>query len=117
MCRVHFPLLPFPSQTDPSNPGALTVHLQGVPFGAPYVVGLLGPPVGPKNLYDFAVVSDPLNLSLFVLARDPDTFRAKYNTAVLTYLKEQGFTNALNRPTPTMQGSQCEYVPIPPQSE
>jgi len=46
---------------------------QTVPVGAPYWVVDLGP-VNGNGLYDYAVVTDPALLSLFVLARDPALF-------------------------------------------
>jgi len=85
------------------------IFAQGVPVAAPYTVGLLGPANFQGDKYDFAVVSDPLNLSLFVLARDPTEFNAKYDAFVTQWLAKQGFTNFLNKPTATYQGSDCLY--------
>ena len=62
------------SQATDTKSGALTVHLQGVPVAAPYTVALLGPPTFNGNQYQFAIVTDPFGLSLFVLARAPVTF-------------------------------------------
>ena len=87
------------------------MHLQGVPLAAPYTVALLGPVVAQQ--YAFAVVSDPLNVSLFVLAREPAGFLDSYNTQVAAWLKTNGFTQFWNRPTPTFQGPTCAYVPPP----
>jgi lipocalin len=83
---------------------------QGVPVAAPYTVALLGPSnMQNQGLYDYAVVSDPFNFSLFVLARDPVQFRAEYDSFVTQWLTQKGFTNFLNTPTPTYQGSNCLY--------
>lgn len=77
--------------------GSLTVNLQipksrGPPFPAPYDIILLGPPTyGPLGLYEYSVVSDPLGLTLFVLARDYTTFFKKYNKTVIETLEKDGF--------------------------
>lgn len=87
--------------TDATKPGELTVHLQTTGFGAPYWIYQLGPVV--NNLYEYSIVSDPLKLSLFVLARDVVRFFEKYNVNVTEYLTEQGFTNLVNSPILTPQ--------------
>ncbi len=91
---------------DPTKPGELTVHLQTTEFPAPYWVYQLGPVV--RGLYEYSVVSDPLKLSLFVLARDVGHFMEKYNQEVTNYLTEQGFTSLLNSPILTPQEG-CTY--------
>ena len=90
---------------DPAKPGELTVHLQTTEFPAPYWVYQLGPVV--KDQYEYAVVSDPFKLTLFVLARNVTRFLEKYNTNVTEYLTEQGFTGLLNSPIVTPQEG-CE---------
>jgi lipocalin len=92
--------------TDVSKPGELTVHLQTTEFGAPYWVYQLGPVE--KDLYQYSIVSDPLKLTLFVLARNVSKFMDKYNRNVTNYLTEQGFTSLLNSPILTPQEG-CEY--------
>ncbi len=91
---------------DPSKPGELTVHLQTTEFPAPYWVYQLGPVE--KDQYEYSIVSDPLKLSLFVLARNVSKFMKKYNENVTNYLTEQGFTGLLNSPILTPQDG-CEY--------
>ena len=91
---------------DASKPGELTVHLQTTGFGAPYWVYQLGPVH--NNQYEYSIVSDPLKLTLFVLARNVTHFMDKYNTNVTQYLTEQGFTDILNSPILTAQEG-CEY--------
>lgn len=86
---------------DPTKPGELTVHLETTEFPAPYWVYQLGPVV--DDQYQYSIVSDPLKLTLFVLARNTTTFRDLYNASVLAYLAEQGFTDLLNRPLETLQ--------------
>ncbi len=91
---------------DPAKPGELTVHLQTTGFGAPYWIYELGPVE--KEEYQYSIVSDPLKLTLFVLARNVSKFMDKYNRNVTDYLTEQGFTNLLNSPILTPQEG-CEY--------
>ena len=80
---------------DGDSGGYLTVKLDGQ-GEAPYWVIELGPVT--DNLYDYAIVSDNLKLSLFVLTRDVDNFYKYYNENVLQSLNEFGFTNKLNKP-------------------
>lgn len=96
---------------DASEPGQLKVHLETMttPFDAPYWVLLLGPDdFGDKNLYQWAVVSDPLKATLFVLTRDPEAFAKDYQDSVLKQLRALGFTSFLNRPRPTLQDG-CKH--------
>ena len=92
--------------TDPTKPGELTVHLQTTEFPAPYWVYQLGPVH--NDQYEYSIVSDPLKLTLFVLARNVTKFMDKYNRNVTDYLTEQGFTDILNSPILTAQEG-CEY--------
>jgi hypothetical protein len=88
-------------------PGELTVHLNGVPHDAPYWVYNLGPENSENNdYYDWAIVSDPLKLSLFVLARDVDYYYENYDSEVLEILNEYDFDNLV-----TVSHDDCEYVP------
>ena len=91
--------------TDATKPGELTVHLQTTGFGAPYWVYQLGPVH--QDQYEYSIVSDPLKLTLFVLARNVTKFMDKYNTNVTNYLTEQGFTSLVNSPILTPQEG-CE---------
>lgn len=92
--------------TDPSQPGQITVHLQGTMFAAPYWVYQLGPLV--DGLYDYSIVSDPLKLTLFVLARNVTRFMANYDEKVLQFLEGEGFTGILDGAIPTQQEG-CVY--------
>ena len=85
--------------------GYLTVELEGAK-PAPYWVLELGPII--ENNYDYSIVSDNLALSLFVLARDVDTFYKLYDTKVLESLKEFGFTKTWNSPV-TMNQTDCVF--------
>ncbi len=75
--------------------GYLTVQLDDLPE-APYWVIELGPIK--NNLYDYAIVSDNIRLSLFVLARNVSTFFNLYDEKVLKSLENFGFSNRLNSP-------------------
>lgn len=93
--------------TDPkSYPGELTVHLDGVPHDSPYWVYNLGPEV--NGYYDWAIVSDPLKVSLFVLARDVDTYYEEYDDEVVNILHNYGFNNLVN-----ITHDNCKYAPLP----
>jgi apolipoprotein D and lipocalin family protein len=104
-----------------SQPGQLTVHLQGTgAFGAPYWVFELGPiglypDAGGRTAfyngtpqYAYSVVSDPFLLTLFVLARNTTEFTELYQDAVLASLKAAGYTSFLNTPVATVQQG-CTY--------
>jgi lipocalin len=84
---------------------------EAAPFPAPYWVLKLGPVV--DDLYDYSIVSDNLNLSLFVLARDPTTFNEKYDAEVQSYLQDAGFTGKFNTPVSSYQGDDCHYADAP----
>jgi apolipoprotein D and lipocalin family protein len=94
--------------TNASEPGQLTVHLETTHFPAPYWVFQLGPDTYNGTFYEYAVVSDPFHLTLFVLARNLTTFAAFWQSAVLTWLAANGFTTFLNKPIQTIQAN-CTY--------
>merc|ERR1712187_400970 len=83
---------------DPANPKPFSV--------ANYVIVGLGPIVDGK--YDFAIVTDPSMLSLYILTRDTARFHQQHETEVLTTVKEQGFTKLWNKPLKTNQNG-CKY--------
>ncbi|XP_078351219.1 outer membrane lipoprotein Blc-like isoform X3 [Oculina patagonica] len=96
---------------DPKEPGKLKVHLEGTPFDAPYWVVKLGlPSFGDNGLYQYSVITDNLQATLFVLARDVDTFRNQFDEEVTTWLEENGFTHFWNKPVPTLQNKNCLYA-------
>ena len=105
-------ILGWAAQDDPSKEaGELTVHLQGVPVAAPYTIVALGPENDYNGgLYDWAVVTDPFQLGLFVLARNVTQFYAIYNASVYTMLLNMGFDTGLNNPVPVQQLG-CTYWP------
>jgi len=91
---------------DTSEPGQLVVHLEGA-GDAPYWIILLGP-INDGGLYDYAVVSDPTGLFLFVLTRNVEQWYAEYDADVLAQLADLGFTTYLNEPIQVVQEG-CVY--------
>jgi lipocalin len=81
--------------------GELTVHLQTTNFPAPYWIYSLGPIE--NDQYQYSVVSDPLLLTLFVLARNLTDFADRFQADILANLTATGFTGFLNTPIPTAQ--------------
>ena len=53
--------------------------------------------------YQYAIVTDPLQLSLYVLARDPGFFAAKFDAQVRAQLNAWGFNQTINEPVPMIQ--------------
>jgi lipocalin len=96
-------VLGWAEQSSPAKPGELTVHLQTAPFPAPYWVYALGPATYNGSLYEYSIVSDPLKATLFVLVRNLSALSARWDTEILTFLAENGFTKTWNTPIPTVQ--------------
>ena len=69
--------------------------------------------LGPEKdgLYEYSVATDPMKLGLYVLARDVETFRQKYEHEVLQFVREQGFILDFNKPKPIPQNDKCQYPP------
>jgi apolipoprotein D and lipocalin family protein len=86
--------------------GQLTVDLEGTPFPAPYWVIELGPIV--NDQYDYSIVSDDKQISLFVLARNVTEFFEKYDYEVLQSIYDFGFTSYFNEPRVVYQEN-CPY--------
>lgn len=63
-----------------------------------------------SGLYQYALVSDSLNLSLFVLARNVTDYYINYDAEVQKILLDNGFTNVLNKPIQTVQ-TNCSAFP------
>jgi len=72
-----------------SEPGKLTVHLEGVPVDSPYWVIKLGEIK--DNQYQYSIITTPSGISLWVLVRDIDTFYKLYNEEVLNFLDDYNF--------------------------
>ena len=62
-----------------------------------------------NNMYDYAIVTDNLGLTLYVLGRDVNQFNIKYNSDVLDKLDALGFNGELKKPIPTYQEKDCDY--------
>jgi len=93
-----------------TEPGQLAVVFDSddaAPFPAPYWILELGP-INSNGLYDYAIVSDNLGSSLFVLARDVDTYNSEYKASVSVTLTKLGFTG-FKAPIDLYQGSDCVY--------
>ena len=72
-----------------SEPGKLTVHLDGVPVDSPYWIVKLGEVV--DNQYQYSIITTPSGISLWVLVRDIDVFMKNYNTEVEDFLLQYDF--------------------------
>ena len=72
-----------------SEPGKLTVHLEGVPIDSPYWVIKLGEIK--ENQYQYSIITTPSGISLWVLVRDITSFFELYNTEVIDFLNEYNF--------------------------
>lgn len=72
-----------------SEPGKLTVHLDGVPVDAPYWIVKLGEIV--EDQYQYSIITSPSGISLWVLARDIDEFGEYYDNEVRDFLDTYKF--------------------------
>lgn len=72
-----------------SEPGKLTVHLDGVPVDSPYWIVKLGEVI--SNNYQYSIITTPSGISLWVLAREIDYFYEKYDTEVTDFLNSNNF--------------------------
>lgn len=67
-----------------SEPGKLTVHLDGTPVDAPYWIVKLGEVKDQQ--YQYSIITTPSGVSLWVLTRDIDTFFFYYDKEVREFL-------------------------------
>lgn len=67
-----------------SEPGKLTVHLDGTPVDAPYWVVSLGEIKNEQ--YQYSIVTTPSGISLWVLARNVEYFLRNYDAEVKQFL-------------------------------
>lgn len=72
-----------------SEPGKLTVHLDGVPVDSPYWIVSLGEVK--NSMYQYSIITVPSDISLWVLTRDISLFYEKYDTEVRQFLDENNF--------------------------
>jgi len=92
-----------------SEPGKLTVHLDGVPVDSPYWIVKLGEVV--NNQYQYSIITTPSGISLWVLVRDIDVFLKYYNTEVEDFLQMYDFKYTqvtCNSPTMLRSNTQSE---------
>jgi apolipoprotein D and lipocalin family protein len=75
--------------TNVSEPGKLTVHLDGTPVDAPYWIVSLGEVKYGK--YQYSIITSPSGISLWVLARNVKVFMQNYAEEVVAYLDEHGY--------------------------
>jgi len=96
---------------DTSKPGRIVVNFMGSKSSKPnYLVVKLGPPIfGESALYEYSVVTTPYKLMVWVLARDVNVFKEKYEKEVSDFLKSNGYDYFWNRPKNTYQGNDCVY--------
>jgi lipocalin len=83
-----------------SEPGKLTVHLDGVPVDSPYWVVKLGEIV--DNQYQYSIITTPSGISLWVLTRDLDRFNEFYSVEVKDFLNNNNFNYV------SIEQSHCE---------
>lgn len=72
-----------------SEPGKLSVHLEGVPVDSPYWIVKLGEVV--DGQYQYAIITTPSGISLWVLTRDIEKFNKQYDIEVKNFLDENNF--------------------------
>jgi lysozyme C len=72
-----------------SDPGKLTVHLDGVPTDSPYWIVKLGEIV--DNQYQYSIITTPSGISLWVLTRDVVRFNELYDAEVKEFLDQYNF--------------------------
>ena len=88
--------------TNTSEPGKLSVHLDGVPVDSPYWVVKLGEEL--NGQYQYTIISVPSGVSLWVLVRNIEDFYDKYDEEVKEYLNENSFKYET-----IIQDDSCEY--------
>jgi lipocalin len=72
-----------------SEPGKLTVHLDGTPTDAPYWVVALGEVK--NSQYQYSIVTTPSGISLWVLARNVNLFLREYDAEVRAFLDADSY--------------------------
>jgi len=87
-----------------SEPGKLTVYLQGTPFDGPYWVVKLGEIT--NNQYQYSIVTVPSQISLWVITRNVKEFYDEYAKSVTNYLNDQNYHYET-----IVQNENCKYAP------
>ena len=72
-----------------SEPGKLTVHLQGIPVDSPYWIVKLGEIK--NNQYQYSIITIPSGISLWVLVRNMSNFIELYDNEITDFLNEYNF--------------------------
>ena len=72
-----------------SEPGKLTVHLDGTPVDAPYWIVFLGEVQNEQ--YQYSIITTPSGVSLWVLVRDIDMFLEYYDEEVKQFLQDNNY--------------------------
>ena len=75
--------------TNMSEPGKLTVHLDGVPVDSPYWIVKLGEIK--NNQYQYTIITVPSGISLWVLVRNMNNFIELYDKEITDFLNEYNF--------------------------
>ena len=88
-----------------SEPGKLTVYLQGTPFDGPYWVVKLGEVK--NDQYQYSIITVPSQISLWVIARDVQDFYNEYAKSVTSYLDSQKYHYET-----IVQDANCKYAPV-----
>ena len=88
--------------TNSSEPGKLTVHLDGTPVDAPYWIVKLGE-VRNKQ-YQYSIITTPSGISLWVLVRDINVYLENYDKEVRQFLDEYNY-----KYVSIQQDESCKY--------
>ena len=95
----------YASAANASEMSQLSVYFHGRSFGAPYWVVAVGPVFNEQ--YEYAIVSDPYRLFMWVLVRNVARFNEQYDAEVIALLPTLGF-EGLNGPIKIVQEG-CTY--------
>jgi apolipoprotein D and lipocalin family protein len=87
-----------------SEPGKLTVYLEGTPFDGPYWVVKLGEVKNEQ--YQYSIITVPSQISLWVITRDVQEFYNEYAQTVTSYLDTQKYHYET-----IVQDANCKYAP------
>ena len=87
----------------------ITICLEHSSLSTDWVVKLGPASFGEQNLYQYSVVTDSMQIQLYVLARDVNNFKNQYDKEVLSWLAENGFTSVYNKPVAIVQNEKCLY--------
>jgi lipocalin len=86
-----------------SEPGKLSVYLQGTPFDGPYWVVKLGEVK--NDQYQYSIITVPSQISLWVIARNVQDFYNEYAQIVINYLDAQKYHYET-----IVQDNTCKYA-------